>query len=514
MRKLEVILYSTGETNGADTYKFDAENNALALDVTFPQLIGTDDITSYVKTLECYTSDNRPFPITMTTALSQSVPLPSDVLVKGILQYQFKATNGTQIYKWEVKKINVRTSLNATQQVARDYPDIIEDMRVDIAELQDKQIVSAEVVNDELILTYEDTTTLNAGNVRGAKGDTGLQGIQGIQGVKGDTGKGIVSISISATNHLLVIYSDSPTAIDVGIIDGYTKNEINTLLTGYIPTSEKGVVGGLAMYDDSQPKLKVLETLVVNTASYNTATANVTTNKITLAGHPFANGDLVEISAGTGTIPTITGIGILHTNTRFPTANKAFGVVLNKTTNDFDIAPLTALTTPADITNAGTVGWIIRSAGVVNPTLSSFGGLTKTYLQVSYLGEYYTTTNGVRQFLLPKNGANSFDVVNTIASSDGSTNSISTSLSSAVSGTTYFQIAIQDFIFYLDIDKIMCKNTGSRQATYDHVTFTGQIPSSTVALLTKYSAIDSVQFLQTTGTYIVLNGTSIIVRGY
>jgi len=58
-------------------------------------------------------------------------------------------------------------------------------------------ITNAEIVNDELILTFSDSTTINVGNVKGDKGDTGdkgekgdkgEQGIQGIQGEKGEDG--------------------------------------------------------------------------------------------------------------------------------------------------------------------------------------------------------------------------------------------------------------------------------------------------------------------------------------
>ena len=46
-------------------------------------------------------------------------------------------------------------------------------------------VVGGEIVGDDLILTKHDTTTINAGNVRGPQG---IQGIQGIQGDTGDTG--------------------------------------------------------------------------------------------------------------------------------------------------------------------------------------------------------------------------------------------------------------------------------------------------------------------------------------
>ena len=55
-------------------------------------------------------------------------------------------------------------------------------------------ITNAEIVNDELILSFSDSTTINVGNVKGDKGDTGDKGEkgdkgeQGIQGEKGEDG--------------------------------------------------------------------------------------------------------------------------------------------------------------------------------------------------------------------------------------------------------------------------------------------------------------------------------------
>lgn len=55
-------------------------------------------------------------------------------------------------------------------------------------EIKDATIVGATVTGDNLILTKFDTTTVNAGNVRGATGDTGATGATGDTGPTGATG--------------------------------------------------------------------------------------------------------------------------------------------------------------------------------------------------------------------------------------------------------------------------------------------------------------------------------------
>lgn len=51
--------------------------------------------------------------------------------------------------------------------------------------IEDASIVSGAVLLDDLILTRNDGTTVNAGNVRGAQGIQGIQGIQGVPGIPG-----------------------------------------------------------------------------------------------------------------------------------------------------------------------------------------------------------------------------------------------------------------------------------------------------------------------------------------
>ena len=93
-------------------------------------------------------------------------------------------------------------------------------------------ISSATINSNDLILTLADSTTVNAGNVRGPVGPQGTQGIQGPQGDTGTTGStgstgptgtagtGITTVSLVGGN-LVLNYSNSSTQ-DVGNIQGPT----------------------------------------------------------------------------------------------------------------------------------------------------------------------------------------------------------------------------------------------------------------------------------------------------
>jgi hypothetical protein len=92
-------------------------------------------------------------------------------------------------------------------------------------------ISSATINSNELILTLADSTTINAGNVRGPvgpqgqigpqgdTGSTGPQGAQGNVGLQGTAGTGITSISLVGGSNLVLNYSNSSTQ-DVGNIQG------------------------------------------------------------------------------------------------------------------------------------------------------------------------------------------------------------------------------------------------------------------------------------------------------
>ena len=92
-------------------------------------------------------------------------------------------------------------------------------------------ISSATINSNDLILTLADSTTINAGNIRGPvgpqgatgsagdTGSTGPQGVQGVQGAQGTAGTGITSISLVGGSNLVLNYSNSSTQ-DVGNIQG------------------------------------------------------------------------------------------------------------------------------------------------------------------------------------------------------------------------------------------------------------------------------------------------------
>jgi hypothetical protein len=118
-------------------------------------------------------------------------------------------------------------------------------------------------------------------------------------------------------------------------------------------------------------------------------TADTGTGIITLNSHGLANLAFVEITEGTGTSPTITGINTLTTDTRFLVANKKFAYIILIDTNTFRLATTRANAiagTSTAITNAGTTGWKIRTAGAVQPIIDFAGTRITSY---SFVGEYY-----------------------------------------------------------------------------------------------------------------------------
>lgn len=69
---------------------------------------------------------------------------------------------------------------------------------------------SATVTGDDLIITRTDSTTFNAGNVRGPKGDPGEDGSPGLPGNDGATGPGFTSATVTGDN-LIITRTDSTT---------------------------------------------------------------------------------------------------------------------------------------------------------------------------------------------------------------------------------------------------------------------------------------------------------------
>ena len=91
-----------------------------------------------------------------------------------------------------------------------------------------RNVTSATVTNAHLILSMSDSTTVDAGDITGpkgdkgdtgAKGDTGPTGATGPKGDTGLTGKGVQSVLVDGTGHLIVTYTDSTTN-DAGQVKG------------------------------------------------------------------------------------------------------------------------------------------------------------------------------------------------------------------------------------------------------------------------------------------------------
>lgn len=76
-----------------------------------------------------------------------------------------------------------------------------------------------------LLLTLSNSTVLDAGYVvgppgaNGVDGANGTDGVDGAPGADGDDGRGIASMAIDGSNHLIITYTDSTTQ-DVGLIPG------------------------------------------------------------------------------------------------------------------------------------------------------------------------------------------------------------------------------------------------------------------------------------------------------
>ncbi len=88
--------------------------------------------------------------------------------------------------------------------------------------------------------------------------------------------------------------------------------------------------------------------------------ANIT---ITSAAHGFSNGQMVEVSDGTGAMPS--GLSALKiSNAKFPLVDgRAFVYVINKTTDTFQVCTIYNGSTAIALGSVGTAGWKIRKAG-------------------------------------------------------------------------------------------------------------------------------------------------------
>ena len=95
-------------------------------------------------------------------------------------------------------------------------------------------VSSATVTNGNLILTKQDGTTINAGNVVGPQGQQGIQGATGTKGDTGETGAdgvGISSALVNGSGRLIITKTDSST-VDAGNVVGPQGQQGTTGNTG------------------------------------------------------------------------------------------------------------------------------------------------------------------------------------------------------------------------------------------------------------------------------------------
>ncbi|MBQ8267123.1 MAG: hypothetical protein IJZ21_01900, partial [Clostridia bacterium] len=123
-------------------------------------------------------------------------------------------------------------SAEASKRELQDFAAEIEE-KLNNGDFDGVGVKSAEIVNDELIITYTDDTLQNLGNV---KGDTGLQGIQGVQGEAGKDGSdgvGIASVYIE-DGYLYVRKTNETTAQNLGRVKGDKGDTGNAVAEGVV----------------------------------------------------------------------------------------------------------------------------------------------------------------------------------------------------------------------------------------------------------------------------------------
>ena len=137
MRAFNIELHENGDVHAPYSNFFDGENYATNFMITFPQLIGLEDITDYTKRVEFELPDGTKAPYDLTTELVQEYDVPEEVLALGDLKFQFKAISPEGlIIKWETITRPVSYSINATQDTIVSRPDTIEVMQLEITALQ------------------------------------------------------------------------------------------------------------------------------------------------------------------------------------------------------------------------------------------------------------------------------------------------------------------------------------------------------------------------------------------
>lgn len=118
-------------------------------------------------------------------------------------------------------------------------------------------VSSAAITNDELILTLSDSTTINAGNVRGPQGSQGIQGNPGADGNDGTDGTNGISPTISIGTITTGAAGSSAFVTNSGTSTNVTLNfTLPRGATGAIgPTGPTGANGGTDIVLDTTPQL-------------------------------------------------------------------------------------------------------------------------------------------------------------------------------------------------------------------------------------------------------------------
>ncbi len=133
----------------------------------------------------------------------------------------------------EIGSVNAPKSTNDTETPERNEPETVV-----VQGKPGRSIQSADIVGNNLVLTFSDGSTYDVGNVRGPAGS----------GAAGNDGPGFVSAFINGTGHLILTKTDA-TTIDLGIVAG--TNGTNgtdgangkTILSGAVDPTTEGTNG-------------------------------------------------------------------------------------------------------------------------------------------------------------------------------------------------------------------------------------------------------------------------------
>ncbi len=131
----------------------------------------------------------------------------------------------------EIAKNNAQAAENSNQELQEFAAEIEEKLKN--GDFDGVGVQSAEIVNDELVITYTDNTLQNLGNVKGDKGDKGDMGATGATGKDGSDGVGIASVYIENGN-LYVRKTNETSAQNLGRVKGDKGDTGNAVADGVV----------------------------------------------------------------------------------------------------------------------------------------------------------------------------------------------------------------------------------------------------------------------------------------